>query len=130
MHSVYWECDLRKHRVKCWRCWLSSAMLYNAPWIKSRPVLAQHQGGYTLLEKKCFLETKMDLLGPHWRTLLVAGRTFSTQGSTWNPKWFYLELKRFVPGTKKCSPTGSVEKPFFSKSVGEVLSGRYDVPNL
>ena len=47
---------------------------------------------------------------------LVPCRTFSTEGSTWNSKGFYLELKRVLHGTKKGSSKGSsmgtAEEPF------------------
>jgi hypothetical protein len=38
----------------------------------------------------------------------------STEGSTWNPKEFYLEPKRVQPGTKKGSPMGTAEEPIWN----------------
>jgi hypothetical protein len=46
---------------------------------------------------------------PFEELVLVPCKTLSTEGSTWNPKEFYLKPKRVQHGTKNCSKMGTAK---------------------
>ena len=43
---------------------------------------------------------------------MIPGRTLYTEGSSWNPKEFYLERKRFYLESKRVLLWGQPKKPF------------------